>query len=490
MSFSNNSQKDPYVRLPLELLTEIFKFCGERVHDRLALDTLPYKGTTARQFPWILTHVCRAWRSVVISCPGLWREIIVVLKDDRKYTEDVFQITNLFLERSARSSIAVTIVVHKREFDDYDDMDSVDDNEQDADDGEQDADDEMNSELDPVITLLLAACERWNDLILYSHADGAIIDALAQVKGRLPRLARLGLISIPIEGHLNNDDDEDLPVRDCFSVVPCLRHATLKQTLSYGKVLLPYGQLTDFDYSYVDHDMVPEVLKTLTSLESLTLEFWSSESPEIDLLAERQCALLSLPLVRRFTVIPGDGAGDNDRFPLLPKLSLPSLVYMKLQTQSEDNHIIYSRICSFISRSHCHLTSLQIKNQWGVLDDAALEVLRLTPDLTELKLFALDVTETFLQQLTRLQDTGTLSLFPAIIPGLESFRLHIKGSLNETLLLQLIESRFSSGPQPELFCTLKYAKVSHPKEFSLLFKQGIAGLKARGMEGEAFKKNW
>lgn len=101
-------KSQPVSRIPNELLCEVFLYarsaCGLHVRvlveafyakeGRITDDLLALWGPHR----WItLSHVCRLWRNVAISCPRLWSQIIVTANDDR---------IAAFLQRSQRFPLA------------------------------------------------------------------------------------------------------------------------------------------------------------------------------------------------------------------------------------------------------------------------------------------------------------------------------------------------------------------------------------------------
>lgn len=102
------AKSQPISRIPNELLCEIFLYmrsacglyledlaedprvAGSRIVDDLLALWWPHR--------WIIvSHICRQWRNVAISCPRLWSQIIVTANDDR---------ITAFLQRSQRFPLA------------------------------------------------------------------------------------------------------------------------------------------------------------------------------------------------------------------------------------------------------------------------------------------------------------------------------------------------------------------------------------------------
>ncbi|KAJ7199312.1 hypothetical protein B0H12DRAFT_1165384 [Mycena haematopus] len=419
---------DPASKLPLELLVEVFRWCDTSLDYRGL--RLP-DGLYTRRAPWLLTHVCQRWRSVTISSPQLWRKIAVNLMDDEDAdaAEGIYMLTKLFLERSAQSQIAVVLT---------------------------------GDDLLPVLDLIMSASDRWDDLSIY--AETVVICGLSPIKGRLPKLARLELVR-------SEYDEEDAPADevDMFSVAPCLLDVTFRYDPMLS-VLVPWSQLTQFTTSYAKLRAILDTLQDLINLETLTLDRQGDEG-NMELLP-----MVSLPCLRELTITTGPDEEGHPGF-LFDHLSLPSLE--RLTLDCEDSTIC-PHTAALISRSACHLRSFKL-NYYDTLGTPLLNVLTLTPDLTELDLRGTEATDVFLTQLTRVPP----ALAPEIIPRLESLMLRTK--FKQELLLRLVESRFAPAPdpdEPERICTLQYLGVQLSLEvIEPVLGHGLTNLNALGLRG-------
>ncbi|KAF9475950.1 hypothetical protein BDN70DRAFT_863996, partial [Pholiota conissans] len=63
MIADNRALASPLRRFPVDLIREIFFHCLPTMHNAIMV---------SREAPMVLTHVCRAWRTVALSTPSLW----------------------------------------------------------------------------------------------------------------------------------------------------------------------------------------------------------------------------------------------------------------------------------------------------------------------------------------------------------------------------------------------------------------------------------
>ncbi|KAJ7025197.1 hypothetical protein C8F04DRAFT_1129563 [Mycena alexandri] len=82
------TRRDALHRLPTELLVEIFQHF---------LDPAAHFNPRSNA-PWLLSHVCRHWRSVALGSPRLWRRF--VLPDDLQYFKPTIDLVAVQLERA------------------------------------------------------------------------------------------------------------------------------------------------------------------------------------------------------------------------------------------------------------------------------------------------------------------------------------------------------------------------------------------------------
>ncbi|KAK0448976.1 uncharacterized protein EV420DRAFT_1566466 [Desarmillaria tabescens] len=89
--------------LPVEILTAIFQFAV----DGSEYDDLDVKHSSN----WVISHVCRVWRSVAVSTPNLWTSVSIeddLLIDD-PFTDDKAMHLKEYLSRSNQKPLRITL---------------------------------------------------------------------------------------------------------------------------------------------------------------------------------------------------------------------------------------------------------------------------------------------------------------------------------------------------------------------------------------------
>jgi F-box-like len=100
---------DLAIKLPKELITEIFSHCVTETVDLGALGLA--------DCPWNLAQICSSWRAVALSSPNLWNDIAVQLPYHR--LGEFVHLRNLleiFLSRAGNSSISLNITAAVDEY--------------------------------------------------------------------------------------------------------------------------------------------------------------------------------------------------------------------------------------------------------------------------------------------------------------------------------------------------------------------------------------
>ncbi|KAJ7160504.1 hypothetical protein C8R43DRAFT_1233740 [Mycena crocata] len=162
----------PIRRLPSELLLEIFSLCSfaftpsfEEVSGTIDA-TFETEIKRLAHLPLLtLSQVCSLWHSLALGTPSLWGTIEVdnMLWRSPIRVQKVLYLLQCAIERSGNSPLDLSIV---------------------------DTDDEpVGLAFQPILDLLTPTSERWRSFTL--HAPLSVFQALAEIRGRLPRLENL-----------------------------------------------------------------------------------------------------------------------------------------------------------------------------------------------------------------------------------------------------------------------------------------------------------
>ncbi|KAL0958018.1 hypothetical protein HGRIS_000193 [Hohenbuehelia grisea] len=189
-------------RIPAEVFSEIFQYCC--VTD--ALDVFNREGP--QQHQWILSAVCRRWRTIALSTPQLWSSLhFDVAYAIRNHFRDIAGIAREILQRSGRVRLAVTL--------------------------------DMHAHRHRLISVLLKESSRWRSfrLILRLHKSShKMVAMLNDQGGNFPVLEAL---AVEITG--------DLPAPlTAFETCPKLRTVVLSGESLVRNVAVPWGQITRF----------------------------------------------------------------------------------------------------------------------------------------------------------------------------------------------------------------------------------------------------
>ncbi|KAK0237778.1 hypothetical protein EDD85DRAFT_556834 [Armillaria nabsnona] len=321
MSYS--SMLVPVRRLPVDVLravfheTQILQWQNTSIvppwHDsRLPLS----QALDFPQGPWTLSHVCGAWRDVVMSCPQLWSHIVLHFQSPRnatfspldhpspRHTLDAFKAMIL---RSEQCPLDIVF-----------ELDSI---------YHQDM-------AEKVFSVILEVSHRWRTLVLDISLD--FLERLRGVRGRIPYLESLTLniLNIPQTSRANLPED----IRSVFVDASRLQKITL------------HGGLGDFIFPlHITHlaagaDNVPN----LGAYQSLVeCHLGSIERPSQDI----PLALpIYLPNIRHLYV-SFLGVLEYLRLPFLNDLTIESLYSTPVNAEVQI-------VNNFIRRSQCSLTRL------------------------------------------------------------------------------------------------------------------------------------
>ncbi|KAJ7883061.1 hypothetical protein B0H13DRAFT_2667248 [Mycena leptocephala] len=254
--------------------------------------------------PTVLTHICRKWRQIALTTPGLWRAISLSHRGTpRRPPADLTDV----LIRSGRCPLSIAM-------DEYD---------------------YHRSEY--VFSTVVTHRERWEYLKLYICSSD-----FPAIKGRLHLLRHVDLTF---------DDD---PPAIMLGEAPLLRTAILSATEPLN-VILPWAQLTSLTLALVDPYTCAPVLQQTSNLVHCKLRFYdlgsdeSNPPPDVTL-----PSLESLILIDHHEPLPG----------YLNTFVVPALRSLRIPEPWLALNPIAS-LASFISKSGCKLQDLHIAETFG-----------------------------------------------------------------------------------------------------------------------------
>ncbi|KAF7297571.1 F-box domain-containing protein [Mycena kentingensis (nom. inval.)] len=277
-----NRVQSPLLRLlPPEIITEIF------------FHTLPANPTIPRPklAPILLTHVCRTWRDIALSCSPFWSTICAA---DILYgypNPNLLAMLNAFLERSKTIPLSVSLVPPRSDFPHNRRM----------------FDGRARTEL---FTTLRRTSHRWSELEIVRPYGEMPLLLRADEGWAFPLLRKLSLVS-PLGSRPPNDH----PPLSNLTEAPALREVHM-MGFSPRKLSLPWGQLTKVS---LDNITPVDVLDALSqapsaveaSFKLLPAPFFSVPQRNENASKGRPRALKSLTL-----------KGENHIIPLLDHLPI------------------------------------------------------------------------------------------------------------------------------------------------------------------------
>ncbi|KAL0950513.1 hypothetical protein HGRIS_007322 [Hohenbuehelia grisea] len=392
----------PIRRLPAEILSEIFLLCrkGQRAN---ILDTT--------QFPWPLTRVCSAWRSVAISTPGLWNTIAP--EPIPKTAAGSKELVNRFIYRSRNAplSVRLTSACMQRAF---------------------------RSSLERIIS----TSPRWTEFTLSIDFSQGMPCNLRQLRGSLQSLEQLTIEGKGADGNVGLQNTVDV-----FWVAPMLKRVTIRE-VSLTHFQIPWIQITHLDYRNKTPTFSEEIdenepdiytFDVLRNVPQLTELHYNSLAVETD-----DMEPVVLPSLRALHIF-NDSTFANC-------ITAPSL--RSLHIVSEDDGVPFIDINDLIpmlSRSRASLKTLVVrKTETESLDgDDILALLQHTPTLQQLDVKGLDdLDEDFFLALEM-----NPAITPPLVPDLKSITIssqYHSSSAVANNLLQFLESRCGNGKHSAL----------------------------------------
>ncbi|KAK0220426.1 hypothetical protein IW262DRAFT_1494506 [Armillaria fumosa] len=188
-----SSTPAPIRRLPKELFRAVFR------------EVLDFS-----QGPWKLSHVCGAWRDIVLSYPQLWTHIVLqywpTLPTEAPLTIPALQ---AMIPRSAQHPLDIVF-----ELEDSDKRDAT----------------------VQVFPMVLEESYRWKSIVL--QIPLTVLEQMNMVRGKIPCLESLTVKTSYIPYHNREELPED--IRNAFIDAPHLRKAVSYRAYLFGNFVFPH----------------------------------------------------------------------------------------------------------------------------------------------------------------------------------------------------------------------------------------------------------
>ncbi|KAK0229254.1 hypothetical protein EDD85DRAFT_140871 [Armillaria nabsnona] len=321
----------PARRVPLEVWTEIFLHLKDMLPREHYLRGLQH-------YPWVLSYVCRTWRTVALSCGAIWQDINVI---DGVRCKNPLALLDTILKRCGHY-VDFQLFFHRSPL--------------------YPRPENCIATPKSLFSVLTKYSNQWRDVTLHFTEDSAGL--LTQVYGRLRSLRTLELWCLSRE-------------IDCirgFEIAPRLVSLKIDGWTFETQSVFPWRQLVHFsDRRQVD----PNTFSTFPT------DFIRESNPalrilQIDALQEQS---LATPIIHsHLTTLQCSSASFIDSL-ILPALTTISINACRRRRSPEPEGVLPA-IRALISRSQCVLTSLSVSDT-SLTDDLYL-LLDSTPRLIEL----------------------------------------------------------------------------------------------------------
>ncbi|KAK7047137.1 hypothetical protein VNI00_006802 [Paramarasmius palmivorus] len=434
--------------IPPEIMRRIFAICAEPDDGSKTLTT----SLLPSGMPWVVSQVCRSWRSIALSTPCLWTSVVLDIRPlgtmhPQRLASEAWRL-RLQLHRSQTIPLDVTIHAQRDNFN------------------------------HPLMILICTRSEQWRNLRLGGHES--VLKSLSLVRGLLPALEHLTVDSDIIA----SIDEEEV----FFDYCPQLRTISLHGFTS-SSMKLPWHQITDFTFDRDPAANAPG--QSLLTLPPTTDKFWAvlSKIPNVEV-----CNLnfdFTLRIPASASVPWGSGNLLPLQFDRLTSLTLstdgrqgclaaanffnwlitPKLAHLDIATPYNG----WGQLVSFVSRSSCKLDTLAIHAAQSLGNTESLlpgndytlkQVLAAVPDLTSLELGFVGGAVDY-----------HISVFSSpVVPHLENLSIvqysTSRSAYSDTVLLDALEYRWNTPETSKGVHQLRFVrldrKVTDPTSCSRL----------------------
>ncbi|KAJ7439467.1 hypothetical protein FB451DRAFT_1301848 [Mycena latifolia] len=298
----------PVLTLPTEIMAEIFiRF----------LPTYPNRPATVSgpSSPILLCHICRDWREIALSTPGLWRAFNLTLTTPRAL-ERKLHFLDMSLKRSGSYPLSIQLdcsVMNKQA---------------------------SSPPLLPYLRALSSHRTRWEHLKLH-----APLESLRSIEGPLPALRSIQLSSLY---HLEKCEGGPA-LTAAFLTARLLRKVALQSYSEIYSDLLPWSQLTVLTVDRIILDHCQAVLNLAPNLVHCRFGIRLGQPDEESSLSD----VTSLPHLKSMALLsPPSAHSDTAVWPFLELLTIPALEVLHVTEELLEPDPI-ATLVSLTSRSGC-----------------------------------------------------------------------------------------------------------------------------------------
>ncbi|KAK7026242.1 F-box domain-containing protein [Favolaschia claudopus] len=381
----------PILSLPVEITSEIFKqhliqFFGSPSE----ADVLPFVDLARARDggPLLLSHVCRAWRSIALNMPSLWSRVRV--SSSETDPSDWQELLQCWLARAGNQSL------------DLDLTGGLDQN-----------------QTARLFSTVAPYSFQWRSFQCYWTNPVSIPNEI--IRGRIPCLYELRL-------WIKRDDvgpgKPEIPIITAFSDAPALRKVELSY-LAPKSVSLPWAQLTHLDLYGQAIDQAIQVLHQTPNLERLSTDLRTGRA-----LHGVQPTPVVLGHVHELSL---SNVFDNVT-KYLPYFTVPGLKTLNVDSIFYDGHLNAAALLSMLTRSRCSLETVSML----CIYDFAITALAAMDKVRQVDLQPADWSSSRLAQFF-----SRLASDSKFLPNIRSLRIWNCGAIIPyTELVRMLAARF------------------------------------------------
>ncbi|KAJ7239196.1 hypothetical protein B0H12DRAFT_82447 [Mycena haematopus] len=373
------------LRLPPEIIAEIFQICvAPDVNADGVVDTW--------KCPWVLGQICSYLRTVALSIPRLWCNIVIVLKHPSA-SKNLVRRLEVLLERSG--SCPLTLVVRS------------------------DSTCALDLRSHPALAVLMETSGRWEDIDFC--LPPLLLSSLTTIQGHLGCLRALKIYPAQRPSryypHL---------VIDAFKIAPLLDTVQVRND-SDITILLPSEQIRYYRSTCND---LPQLSRILNGMRNLVVCYLEPVF-ESGLSVSEQ---IHLPNLRTLQIGVDSNFGYcyDHRAALLDSFTVPALRILSIRCHKNDRFIIPNLI-AMANRSLCRLKKVSVEMPTAIPLDI-LAFLQCTPTLTHLTLKGEFLMPGIVQGLTHVTNS-----IHALLPALQTLVIHV--DFLDSEVVDLVRSR-------------------------------------------------